>query len=157
MKQMSVIRNGVTLPLKPLKIKKGEDKDLEYPTIIVDEDNLDSVITFIGAKNVMDILQRTLNTKAQNFWKEAIHCATPMDSNEVNYRKAEETFLQMFSEFDARGEAIPQLQAQVDELVGKLLETEGPQKELKTRIKQLRLTIETKRRLSRKQFTQNLS
>lgn len=156
-KPVTVKRNDVEWKFEPAQVKKGEDKDQEFlaPTEATKED-ANTFLTWMGVDNYLKKLLSGVRTLAQAWWFEALDQATDKTTGKVDEDKAYETFNQLASEFSARGESIPQLNAQIQEFVEMMTEldpTEDGAIEKITQyaqeIKKLKITIDSKKRLTK--------
>lgn len=86
--------------------KKGDKKGQTFMHLPVDENNLALIVSWLGVKQHVSILEKDLRLKAQK-WS----AAATNDEDVFN----EEAFKQFAAEFSARGESIENLQEQVQD------------------------------------------
>ena len=158
-KPLTVKRNDVEWTFNPSQVKKGEDKDLEFlaPAEATNED-ANTFLTWMGMDNYLKKLVSGVRTLAQAWWFEALDQATDATTGKTDEAKAYEVFNQLASEFSARGESIPVLNAQIQEYVEMMTDldptAEGAIEKITQyaqEIKKLKVTIDSKKRLTKEE------
>jgi hypothetical protein len=156
-KPLTVKRNDVEWTFNPAQVKKGEDKDLEFlaPAEATNE-TANTFLTWMGMDNYLKKLVSGVRTLAQNWWFEAEDQATDKATGKIDEAKAYEVFSQLAAEFSARGESIPQLKEQIQDLVELMTEIDPTSEgaiekftQYSTEIKKLNTTIQAKKRLTK--------
>lgn len=161
---IEVPRNEVTLPFKWMEKTRGSvEVDIEnpysllkggkYPAPEVSEENLLSVIDWVGKKIIVKKIGAMLNQWAQGVTDEVLA------QKEGTFD--ESTFVELAKQFSARGEPMKELLDQRTELVQALgdlsddeLATEGGIKkmlEIRNDIKSLNIAIASKKRMTKEE------
>lgn len=150
---LTVKRNETDGLFVDTEVKRGEDKGTPFLQPEVTESNLDTWIAWIGRNNVAAKLQATLRQLSQGWWFEALDQATDAVTKMLNMDKAREVYAELASSFSARGESIPALKAEIEELVNSMTELDMSDtnnipkfQEYAAQIKSLNIAINSKKR-----------
>lgn len=152
---IEVSRNDVDLKFVDTEVMKGKSKGWPYlaPEKTTTE-TLDTLVGWMGRDVAAQKLHAFVKGLAQGWMEEAESQATGTDGK-VDHAKLLEVFGTLAKEFSARGESIPKLKEQIEELTNCMtaLDLDSPnfQKEFKgyaEEIKQLQIAIQAKRRKS---------
>lgn len=153
LESLTVKRNETEGVFVDTEVKRGEDKGTPFLQPEVNETNLDTWIAWVGRSNVAAKLQATLRQLSQGWWGEAEDQATDKTSGVINMEKLREVFTELASSFSARGESIPALKAEIEELVNSMTELDMSNpvnipkfQEYVAQIKSLNIAIASKKR-----------
>jgi hypothetical protein len=99
---MELVRNNVTLTTSAKTIKRSKEKaGTEYQTILINEENFDNVIAYLGKDVAAGWLQQRINLTAQA----ALDEATDEQTKEVDEKK----FIDFMQQLSATSESIGEL------------------------------------------------
>ena len=150
---IEVNRNEVNLKFVDTEVMKGKSKG--WPYLAPEKttpDSLDTLIGWMGRDVAASKLHAFVKGLAQGWMEEAESQATG-ENGKVDHSKLLEVFGTLAKEFSARGESIPKLREEIEELTNQMtaLDLESPdfQKEFKAfadEIKRLQVAIASKRR-----------
>lgn len=138
----------------PSQVKKGDNKGSEYlgPTEIK-EDNLDTLIAWMGRKIAAAKLGAFIRQMSQGWFKAAVEESTDEKTKQVDKDKVYEWFTKFASEFSARGESIPALKLEIEELIEEMtsLDIADPDyankaRDIALQVKDLQMSIQSRKR-----------
>jgi hypothetical protein len=153
---VTVTRNETALPFINTVIKRGpaESRGKQYLAPDVNKDNVVSlIIPWMGIAEAAAVLAAHLRKKAQGWFEENV---------EDDGTFVKEGFIEMASTYSARGESIPDLLKEIDELSGQQQdmlnaddfgtpESIAQVKALASKIIGLRAAIDNKRRMTKEE------
>jgi len=152
---IEVDRNEVKLKFVDTEVMKGKSKG--WPYLAPEKttpDSLDTLIGWMGRDVAAQKLHAFVKGLSQGWMEEAESQATGEDGK-VDNTKLLEVFGTLAKEFSARGESIPKLKEEIEELTNQMtgLDLDSPdfQKDFKAfaeEIKRLQVAIQSKRRKS---------
>ena len=120
---LTVPRGDLSLDFVSTRYIRGEDEDGNpkrgqlYLSPPVTEENLDYVIKWINRKTVAKKVGAMLRMLSQGWWEAAMERAKNPDTGIVDQQKLYELFGSYAGGFEAQGESIPQLKAQLEEVI----------------------------------------
>lgn len=159
---IEVSRNEVNLKFVDTEVMKGKSKGWPYlAPEKVTPDNLDTLIGWMGRDIAAQKLYAFIKGTSQGWMEEAESQATDSATGKVDHEKLLEVFSTLAKEFSARGESIPKLKEEIEELTNSMtaLDLDSPDfqkqfKEYAEEIKRLQVAIQSKRRKSDEEETQ---
>lgn len=146
-----VKRNDVELKFEPIAIKRAKDKTkvLYYPGVKVDSSNIATVVKWLDNDHLISMCRGKMNQRFQGLFREATTEADGVTPKPFDV----EEFRALAEQFSARGEKISEINEEIEELNDELasMATEGTltieaAMRIGTRVKQLILARESKRR-----------
>jgi len=150
---ISIPRNDVSLDFVDTEVMKGKEKGTPYLAPKVTEENLDTVIAWINRKITANRLGAFVRTLCQGWMGEAEEQATDEATGKVDTDKMYEVFKTLAADFSDRGDSIPQLRGEIEELTNQMtaLDPESPTfaqdfKEFAVEIKKKQVAIAAKKR-----------
>jgi hypothetical protein len=150
---LQVKRNEAEIEFTDTEVHRGDEKGWPFLQPVVNLDNLDTVIAWIGRDNVAGKLGGMLRQLSQGWYEEAETQATDKETGKVNLQKCREVFTEMAQAFSARGESIPDLKNRIEELTNMMVDLDmGEDTDLKKfaeyakEIKSLQVAVASKKR-----------
>lgn len=149
-----VNRNGIDLTFTSHQILKSkENKGKEYLAPDITPELVDTLLGWMSPDIAAKKLGQFMRMLSQNWWFDAVKDATDETTGKVDSEKVIETFIRLATGFSARGESIPQLKEQIDDLIDMISELDPTADDFATlaqqyskEIKDLKLAISDKRR-----------
>jgi hypothetical protein len=156
-----VKRNEIDLEFKSNTVTRGDNKGWQYLAPEVTAENVDSVVGWMDRKTAAKKLGGVLKQYSQGWYADAEEEATDTETGQVDKDKLVEVFGKLASDFSARGESIPELKGQIDELVELMTNLNPTDADFGTKfqsyaqeVKDLQLAISMQRRKPRKSATE---
>lgn len=150
---IDITRSEVTLSYQETELMRGDNKGWKYPNITITADNLQDVIKHIGTEIIVDKLSAMMRVASQNWWEEATKASTDKETGKLNLDQAIAAFSKLATDFSARGDSIPELKKQIEELVNQITSADPTAEgfkakvtDLSSKIKGLQAVILTKKR-----------
>ena len=152
MNTLTVNRNNVDLVFSPDEVKRGKEKGWKFLNPPVDEKNLlDTVIPWCGVKEIAQIVKGALRQRAMGWSAEAEEEALNKETGVLNEEKYNSIFSEMAKNYSARGESIPQLKEQIEDLLARFIEAPTAEEKMAIadEIKSLTIAIQSKKRTTK--------